>query len=435
MSPALIGSLLAFGVCIWLMQISRTSLGLPLVYLVGFMSQHLPGGLVHLLHPYEIPGFDETNIGMQMTAITMLSFTTGAAIHELSHKKKVVQQIQRQQTLRFDPVFWRFCAKYGIITAVVVAPIISFPSVGAIIKSASNLWILGVLLALRAYTSKGLKLNKLLGWIGVSLVSPFFTLIGSGFLGFGIAALSSAYCVLLTKPRKLFVACAASALAVYLAMGVAVTYFSGREEIRNSVWGGATNQQRLDSITSVFSKATFFNPSDLDHAFFIDLRLNQNYVIGVAESYMKSNNIPFFNGRTLSDAILALVPRALWPGKPIFAGSGSLVSDVTGIGFAEGTSVGIGSVLESYVNFGWIGLVLLNVPIGYFIRWLDFVAFRAESLGDYETLLTTFLPALALNAIGGVFAEVTAAALSSWLAAKGWFYLWKQVSKPKLIEG
>ncbi len=46
------------------------------------------------------------------------------------------------------------------------------------------------------------------------------------------------------------------------------------------------------------------------------------------------------------------IPRALWPNKPVVGGSGDLVSTYTGIRFADGTSVGIGQVLESFVNFG-----------------------------------------------------------------------------------
>jgi len=382
-----------------------------------------------------LEGYEETFMGMRMTTICMLSLLLGVVFFDVFKRRIVLQQAHRRLTPRVDPKFWRFCTLYGVIVSVGVAPFISAPTIGAVIKSAGNIWILGVMLALRSYTSARVRPGVLLGWIAVSLISPFITLIGSGFLGFGISALTSSYCILLVKGRRLLLSVAASALAFYFAMGLAVTYFSGREMIRESVWGGESNEQRLDSITNVFSRATLFEPSSLEHAYYIDMRLNQNFVVGRAESYMKYSNVPFFNGSTFIDSIVSLVPRAIWPEKPIFAGSGDLVTKVTGIIFAEGTSVGIGSVLESYANFGWLGLFLVNLPMGYLIRWLDFRAFKAESLGDYSTLLCCFLPALALNAVGGVFAEATAAALSAWLAGKGWYLLWNRLNYPADSHG
>lgn len=421
------GALISFFTCIWILQISRSSLGLPIVFMMGFVVNHLPGGVVHYLHPFQLEGYAETVVGMQMTTICMFAFLAGVVLFEFLQKSLIAQQINRQGRIRIDPSFWRFCAVSGIIVSVLIAPFVSFPTIGSVIKASANIWILGVMLALRAYTSVRVKPAVLFGWLAASLISPFVTLISSGFLGFGISALTSAYCILLVKPRRLLLAIISAALAFYFALGVAVTYFSGREEIRGSVWGGETNEQRLDSITNVFSKATLFEYTNLEHAFFIDMRLNQNFVVGRAESNMKFSNVPFFNGRTFIDSIVALVPRALWPEKPVFAGSGDLVTQVTGIVFAEGTSVGIGSVLESYANFGWFGLFLFHFPMGYFIRLLDFRSFRAEALGDYSTLLSCFLPALALNAVGGVFAEATAAALAAWLAGRGWFYLWNRI--------
>lgn len=426
MDIAIIGSLAAFIGCIVLLQNSRSSLGLPIIYLVGFIIAHLPGGLVHYLHPYQLQWYRETLVGMRMTAVCMLAFTGGTAIYDAVQRSEILKQRQAGQSIRFDPEFWRFCTLYGIIISVLIAPLISFPSVGTIIKAAANLWILGILLAVRYHSSKG-NVRFLPGWIGASLISPFFTLISDGFLGFGIIAISSAYCVLLVRPKKLISGLISFSLAFYFSLGLAVTYFAGREQIRDSVWGGESNAQRLESIKDVFSEITFFDPDNLDHAYYIDLRLNQNNLVGHAENYMRFAKVPLLNGKTISDSLIALIPRALWPEKPVFSGSGSLVSDVTGLSFAEGTSVGIGNVLESYVNFGWLGLLLINIPLGYFIRWLDFRAFRAEASGDYTTLLTSFLPGLALNAVGGAFAEATAAALASWLAAKAWMTLWRRI--------
>ena len=48
-----------------------------------------------------------------------------------------------------------------------------------------------------------------------------------------------------------------------------------------------------------------------------------------------------------------------------------MVSEYTGITFAEGTSVGMGQVMEFYVNFGTAGVVVGFILLGMLIRFLD----------------------------------------------------------------
>src|SRR4051812_46235184 len=92
--------------------------------------------------------------------------------------------------------------------------------------------------------------------------------------------------------------------------------------------------------------------------------MNQDFLIGLAMENLEAGRVPFANGRTIADAVLGLVPRAIWPDKPIAAGSGDLVSVYTGLNFPEWTSVGIGQVMECYVNFGTPGLVFGFILIG-----------------------------------------------------------------------
>ena len=85
--------------------------------------------------------------------------------------------------------------------------------------------------------------------------------------------------------------------------------------------------------------------------------MNQNQLVGAAVQYLESGYAPFATGDTLIQSALAIIPRAIWPDKPVFAGSPGLVTQYTGIQFAAGTSVGVGQVLEFYINFGSPGVV------------------------------------------------------------------------------
>jgi hypothetical protein len=123
------------------------------------------------------------------------------------------------------------------------------------------------------------------------------------------------------------------------------------------------------------------------------------------------------NGRTLSDAFLALVPRLLWPDKPITAGSGHLVTELTGIQYAGGTSVGIGQVLEFYGNFGTTGVVIGFMIIGLIVTTLDILATERLANGDLHGFVLCYLPGLAFLQVGGQLVEVTASAGASVVVA------------------
>ena len=73
-------------------------------------------------------------------------------------------------------------------------------------------------------------------------------------------------------------------------------------------------------------------------------------------------------------AVIAMVPRLIWPDKPIEAGSGGLVAKFTGMDFANGTSVGVGPVMELYANFGTPAVVIGFILLGIIVKSLDVMA-------------------------------------------------------------
>jgi hypothetical protein len=154
----------------------------------------------------------------------------------------------------------------------------------------------------------------------------------------------------------------------------------------------------------------WFDYHNLAHLERVDSRLNQNFLVGAAVSRLDRGLVPFADGATLEDAALSVVPRVLWPNKPVVGGSGDLVSTYTGIRFAEGTSVGVGQVLECYINFGRTGIVIGFFVIGMVLVLADRSALRALERGSVFGFATRYLPALGVLQIGGSFAEVVSTA-------------------------
>jgi hypothetical protein len=125
----------------------------------------------------------------------------------------------------------------------------------------------------------------------------------------------------------------------------------------------------------------------------------------------------YARGDTLWDALLALIPRALWPDKPVSAGSGDLVNRYTDVKFADGTSVGVGQVLEFYANFGTTGVVIGFAIMGLLITALDLQAADRLARSNLQGFVLWFLPGIALLQVGGQLVELTASAAASVIVA------------------
>jgi hypothetical protein len=175
----------------------------------------------------------------------------------------------------------------------------------------------------------------------------------------------------------------------------------------------------MTHIDETISTFEFFDPFNPAHLARIDDRMNQSALVGSAVVHLQETG-GYANGETLFDAVLALIPRALWPDKPITAGSGDLVARFTGLNFETGggkTSVGIGAVMEFYINFGTAGVVGGFMILGILVTALDVLALERLENVDLNGFVLFYLPGLAFIQIGGQLVEVTAGAAASLAVA------------------
>jgi len=76
--------------------------------------------------------------------------------------------------------------------------------------------------------------------------------------------------------------------------------------------------------------------------------------------------VPYQDGLIWRRAVENLIPRLFWPGKPVLNDS-DITRAYTGImvaGANEGTSIGIGYMAESYVDFGPVGMFVPILLLG-----------------------------------------------------------------------
>jgi hypothetical protein len=409
----LLMSWLVAGVGLFLLLRRRKtiSVGLPVAYFMGLFIIHWPGAAIYLIpsHFYYKP--EVVMAGFRLTTYGLWSFVLGVwlggfkqAWGGLAPKRLTRQLVDTSQIYQVAKAV--FAA--GLFIQLIVMPILGgVATLTAVLSGMAGLSVVGVCLGIRGALIQRNK-KRLRIWILIALLFPFITLTSSAFVGYGVHSLIVVVAFILMQTRTGILRALTIFLAVYLGISFFVTYMRDRNEIRETIWlEQADYSVRLKQVSKLLTDFEFFDTGNPDHLISIDRRLNQNWLVGAAIQYTGGGTKEFAHGETMWFALIALVPRAVWPDKPAVGGGGDIVTDYTGVMFSEGTSVGAGQVLEFFVNFGTWGVVFGFIVLGAAMRQFDARAASAMASQDYRRFLIWFLPGLGFLQAGGNLVEVT----------------------------
>lgn len=399
---------LAILILLWLdRRHGRMPLFIVYSYIAGLAINHWFGALVHIVPTDASQAAFHTPEGFALSTWGVVFVVGGAALYparrfRASEVRAISAPFRSDSARRTTNVLLLM----GLLCWIAeLSPLMHVPSAGAVVSGGKQLLIATICLKCwLAWThAEG---RKLLLWLAAGFVLPLYTMLILGFLSYGITYLSCILIFVATFYRPRWQVFAAGFLAVYVGLSIYVAYFENRTEIRETVWGGRSMEARINVALKMLSDVTPFNPFDRKEQHLVDLRLNQNVLVGTSMHYVPEFR-PYADGETLYTALLALVPRAIWPNKPVIAGSGNLVSEYTGVTFAEGTSVGIGQVMEFYVNFGWLGVAVGFFCVGFGLRAIDLRV--SDSILNQQWSLAGLWFAVGLSAIQpiGQLVEVT----------------------------
>jgi hypothetical protein len=405
---------------IWILRASGVSLGLPIAYLVSLLLIHVPGAIAYLLDSNGIlPWRVFTTIGISFTAIGAVCFVVGVGLSHFRASPPLPAAANRS-------LFNHFCLLGGWVVTTSTA-LFALPSIGAVVQRGGAVWMLAIMLALRS-ALRGRDFAMAARWIAALSVYPILMLLMGGFMSYGIASVIVVLSAVMIPIRSRWRVAIGALVAAVLGISVFLSYFEHRSEIRGAVWGGADVDARITASMGAVKDISIFDPRNPAHLQALDLRLNQNYFAGLAASRIASGKVDYLKGRSLWEGTLALVPRALWPDKPVVAGSPKLVAEMTGLSLSKGTSFGVGNVMEFQINFGIPGLIIGFLLLGYGIGRLDRLAAMADARGDFEKIFFYFLPAVALIQPNGSIVEMASGSAAALAAAVAWRWAWRQWS-------
>jgi hypothetical protein len=429
---------LAVGIGLIVCQGRRASAGLPLTYLLALSLIHVPGAIVYL----DAEEGNATKVGFEQTTIGIVAFLVGVIIAKYAFVRPLGKQASAAQTENFTPrriaALDRLAVLYlivgGIVSFAALPLAARIPSATAVVAPLGSLIIVGACLRLWVAIESR---NWLKFWSTMALLPllPLATLIRGGFLGGGTFWGLVIVSFLLAQSKRKLVYFLLAPAVFFVGLSVFVNYMAARDDYRKLVSGQqASIDDRLSRITDSLQRFEWLDLSNFRHRKAIDLRLNQNEVIGIAVKRLELGAVEYAYGDTVGNMAMGLIPRILWPNKPAVGGGGTIVHDFTGLEFAEGTSVGAGQVFEFYVNFGTLGVIGGFALYGWLLGRMDSRVMECLSRGNQRRFLFWFLISLALLQPGGNLLEVFTSAVGAAVTAYGLGYFLRGPSPTRDIS-
>lgn len=127
-------------------------------------------------------------------------------------------------------------------------------------------------------------------------------------------------------------------------------------------------------------------------------------------------------GDSLDYLLIVLVPRFLWPDKPIITGVGTELYTLA-TGSAGTSSISPGLFAEAYWNFGWLGIPILMIPLGVMLAVFSFYSLRVLSTENWLHLPIVLMGVQIATRVDGAYvadivgATATALVLGLFLKA------------------
>lgn len=418
LNELLIWGALLVGLVFLVVDKRRGNGALTLAYFLVLSLGHVPGLLAYL-DLSTIPGdVEATKVGFDVTLIGMTAFIVGATAARIFPRRITSAKVYQQTASAdiFSRLGWRVLTM-GIVSYFVLLPVSALvPSLTAVASAFGTLLILGFWLRLYAAATAHDSRQTLLILTTLPLL-PLATLVTGGFIGYGASWVLSIVAFRFVIARRHIWYYLATPPVIFLALSLFVTYFEQRDDLRDVIWTqNAGMIQRLDQASRLVTDFQLLDLSNEKHLDALDQRLNQNYLVGIGVIRHGEGWAKLWYGATVP--LWALIPRVIWPDKPPVGGGQDLVAQFTGITFAQNTSVGVGQVLECYMNFAMPGVLAGFTVLGFILMRLDQGVMRSLAVRNIPGVVQRGMPGLAMLAPMGNLLEIFVAVASAIIASQ-----------------
>lgn len=404
----------------WLrLRLGRPGVGLVAAYAIYLAWIHWVPAVLYLL-PWYQPLYNAEIVGLGFTQslIGVIGFAAGALTLSIWGKRpgETAEASELPSPALSDRRWPTIFMAMGLAGLFVLTPLIGhIPTIGVVASVSSNLLYAGAI-SLWWQSNEGGRWRIRLLLLLIAGIWPLVTVSSWGFLGAGLILPTLLFLFVARTARWPTLVVLTGSVMVYLAFSLAVSYSANREFIRAVVWNEqASQQEQISASLIIFERFQWFDARNERHLSRVELHTNQNHLVGLAVARHNRGYYEYVNGRTVGDALLMLVPRALWSAKPVRIGGSAYITQFTGILFYGGTSVGMGQIMEFYVNFGSAGVFLGMFLFGLAIAALDEASAAALRQHNWLRFALWYVPAVSLLQTGNNLNALLAGYVSSWL--------------------
>ena len=402
--------------------------GFIFIYILLFSVIHLFGAIIHAIPEFALKGANFVVLGFRESLYGLMAFCAGAFLPILGRATLEQQAAKEARVAVPHKTIW-YLMVLGIVFFFARALLGKIPSVGASLNSGTNLMVVAMVLGFWTSWIEGKK-AWMLFWVALCVGFPLFSLTFQGFLGFGASVAAVVLFSIASFYRPQWRVWAIGIPAIYFALSLYVTYMRERTAIREEVWGGSKMEKRIESMRKIYDDFEWLDLKKEEHIQRIDERLNQNMLVGMTVDRISTGEIYPVQGITLWWAVQSMVPRIIWKGKTVRAGSMDVAGYFTGQEYAKGTSVGLGQIMELYGNYKRWGVVAGMFLLGWLISIWDIRCGQALRSGDWRNYSCYFILLVPLLHAGGsaveLFSGTAAAAVLVWCLKK---YVFKEKKK------
>jgi len=209
-------------------------------------------------------------------------------------------------------------------------------------------------------------------------------------------------------------------IAVFLLSNFMFAWMASRGIIRRGELQGYPILTQLSIFIDTFAKN--IQPSAMTPEATLDLvrlRLDMSDILAMEVGHMPDYQ-PFRYGGTLVDGAYALIPRVLWPEKPMVAGGSDFVSKYTGMVRPTGdeTSIGLPMQFELFANGGAILVV-----VGLFIFTWSCARLERLVMTEDKPIEVVFPCLMVLISFGGGITQIMVVVCTSIAGGVGIYIL------------
>jgi hypothetical protein len=192
-------------------------------------------------------------------------------------------------------------------------------------------------------------------------------------------------------------------LALVLVAILILFFQVGKEEFRRTYWTGQAKAGQIERVSFWINSsierwgAALNDPSGEGLKETLTFTLSRVSLLAQTGDVIEQTPavVPYQNGRLYSYMLYTWIPRVVWPDKPSMNEANQFYQVAYGVTEEENLdkiSIAIGILTESYINFGWLGVVGIMFLVGAFIDFYRCFFFSSSAGMVLNSLGIVLLP-------------------------------------------